>query len=106
MTTTKLSKVYFNKSTTSLDFATEEYLLDFLEMLRAKSNLPINKMLNTLANKEADTVSCSRDDTNYSFFASQRRNTISIKVKKLGEETIEFEVPSKKLLNKEVLAEP
>jgi hypothetical protein len=102
MTTTKLSKVVFNKSTTSLDFATEEYLFDFLEMVRAKSNLPIKKMLAMLANKEADTVSCSRDDTNYSFFASQHREVVSVTVKKLGEENIEFEVPSNKL-RKEVV---
>ena len=97
MTTTKLSKVVFNKSTTSLDFATEEYLFDFIEMIRAKSNLPIKKLLAMIANREADTVSCSRDDTNYSFFASQHRDVISIVVKKLGEENIEFQVPSNKL---------
>ena len=72
-------------------------LIFFGFRFRAKSNLPIKKMLAMLTNKEADTVSCSRDDTNYSFFASQHRDVISIKIKKLGEENIEFEVPSNKL---------
>lgn len=97
MASTKLSKVCFNKSTSSIDFATEEHLADFLEILRVKSNLPIKKLLAMLSAKEADTVSCSRDDTHYSFFASQSRNGVSITVKKLGEEIIEFSIPDTKL---------
>lgn len=99
MTKAKLSKVYFKKSTSNLDFATEDYLVDSLKLLSAESHLPIKQMLVILCNKQADTVSCSRDDTNYSFFASQRRDTISVVVKKLGEETIEFELPSKQVRN-------
>jgi len=97
MNNAKLSKVCFNKSTSSLDFATEDYLIDSLKLLSAESHLPIKVMLTILCNKQADTVSCSRDDTNYSFFASHRRDTISVIVKKLGEETIEFELPSEQV---------
>jgi len=97
MTSASLSKVCFNKSTSSIDFATEENLTDFLEILRVKSNLPIKKLLAMLSAKEADTVSCSRDDTNYSFFACQSQKGISIIIKKLGEETIEFSIPDTKL---------
>lgn len=94
---TSLSKICFNKTTSNIDFATGEYLVNFLEILRAKSLLPINKMLSTIFSKEADTVSCSRDDTNYSFFASKNRNGISIVIKQLGEETIDFCIPETKL---------
>jgi len=97
MASLKLSKVCFNKSKSSVDFATEEHLAEFLEILRVKSNLPIKKLLDMISAKEADTVSCSRDDTNYSFFASQSRNGVSIVVKKLGEETIEFTIPDTNL---------
>lgn len=92
MANAKLSKVCFSKSTSTIDFATEDYLMDFLKLLKAKSNLPINQMLSMLFNKEADTVSCSRDDTNYSFFASQQRNVISVIMKKIGEENVEFKI--------------
>ena len=97
MNKAKLSKVYFNKSTSNLDFTTENYLFDFLKLLKAESNLPIEQMLTILCNEQADTVSCSRDDTNYSFFASKKRDIISVIVRKLGEETIEFELPSKRV---------
>jgi hypothetical protein len=97
MASAKLSKVCFNKSTSTMDFATEDHILDFLEILRAKSSLPIKQMLAILSSKEADTVSCSRDDTNYSFFASYSKNEIIITVRKLGEETIEFNIPCTKL---------
>jgi hypothetical protein len=97
MATTKLSKVHFNKSKSTIDFATENYLLDFLKILKAESHLPINQVLIMLFNNEADTVSCSRDDTNYSFFARLKGNVISVIVKKLGEETIEFDIPRNKL---------
>jgi len=93
----KLSKVFVNKFTSAIDFATEEYVKDFLEMLRAESRLPIKKVLTMLCSKEVNTISCSRDDTDYTFFASQSRNGISIIVKKLGEETIEFIVPEPQL---------
>lgn len=99
MTKAKLSKVYFRKSTSNLDFATEDYLVDSLKLLSVESHLPIKQMLAILCDKQADTVSCSRDDTNYSFFASQRKDNISIVVKKLGEETIEFELPHRHLKN-------
>jgi hypothetical protein len=97
MASAKLSKIFFNKSTSTIDFATDEYLRDFLEMLKAESRLPIKKVLAILFSKEVDTISCSRDDTDYSFFANQNRNGISIIVKKLGEETIEFTVPKTQL---------
>jgi hypothetical protein len=97
MASTRLSKVIISKSSSSIDFATEAHLSDFLEILRAKSNLPIKQMLAMLSAKEADTVSCSRDDTDYSFFASRSRKGIAITVKKLGEETIEFSIPKTKL---------
>jgi phosphoribosyl-ATP pyrophosphohydrolase len=93
MASTKLSKVVFNRTKADVDFATEAELRDFLQVLKAKSNLPIKQMLAMLSAREADTVSCSREDTNYSFFASYTRKGIAITVKKLGEETIEFSIP-------------
>lgn len=93
----KLSKVSFSKSTSDIDFATEEYLFDFLEIFKAKSHLPIKQMLAMLKNKEADTVSCSRDDTNYSFFASKSRNGISVVIKETGKETVEFNISNLEL---------
>ena len=93
MASTKVSKICFNKTTSDVDFATDADLKDFLELLKAKSHLPIKQMLSMLYSKEADTVSCSREDTNYSFFASYNRKGIAITVKKLGEGTIEFSIP-------------
>lgn len=92
-----LSKVHFNKSTSSVDFATEEHIFEFLEMLRGKSHLPIKEMLTMLYSEKVDTVSCSKEETNYTFFASKNRDGISIVVKKLGEERIEFVLPKSKL---------
>jgi len=97
MASAKLSKIFFNKSTSTVDFATEEYLRDFLEILKAESCLPIKQVLAILCSKEVDSISCSRDDTNFSIFASQGRNGISITVRKLGEETIEFNIPEPQL---------
>lgn len=92
-----LTKVCFNTSSSSTDYATQESLSDFLKMIKAKSALPINQLLSLLSSKDADTVSASREDTNYSFFASKHRNVISIVIKKLGEENIEFDIPSNEL---------
>lgn len=97
MASANLSKICFNRTTSDVDFATETDLKDFLEMLKAKSHLPIKQMLSMLSAKEADTVSCSREDTNYSFFASYTRKGIAITVKKIGAETIEFSIPHTEL---------
>jgi BioD-like phosphotransacetylase family protein len=97
MGTANLTKVCFNKSSSTMDYATQESLADFFKVLKAKSNLPINQLLSLLSNKEADTVSASREDTNYSFFASKHRNVVSVVIKKLGEENIEFDIPSNEL---------
>jgi len=97
MGTRNLTKVCFNTSASTTDYATQESLSDFLKMIKAKSHLPINQLLSLLSSKEADTVSASREDTNYSFFASKHRNVISVVVKKLGEENIEFDISSNEL---------
>jgi hypothetical protein len=97
MGTANLTKVCFNKSSSTMDYATQESLSDFLKMLKAKSHLPVNQLLALLSSKEADTVSASREDTNYSFFASKHRNVISIVIKKLGEENVEFDISSNEL---------
>jgi hypothetical protein len=93
MASAKLSKVIFNRTKEDIDFATDTELKDFLQVLKAKSNLPIKQMLTMLLTKQADMVSCSRDDTNYSFFAICNKKKVSIIVKKIGEEKIEFSIP-------------
>ena len=97
---TKLSKICFNKTTSDIDFATDADLKDFLEILKAKSRLPIKQMLSMLYSKEADTVYCSREDTNYSFFASYNKKGISVIFRKLGEEIIEFNIPHNEITEK------
>jgi hypothetical protein len=92
-----LTKVCFNKSSSMMNYATQESLSDFLKILKAESHLPVNQLLTLLSSEEADTVSASREDTNYSFFASKHRNVISIVIKKLGEENVEFTIPSNEL---------
>ena len=80
-----------------MEFATEEYLLNSLKGISAESHLPIHQLLTIIHNKQADTVSCSRDDTNYSFFARQYRGKVSVVIKKLGKKTIDFEIPLKEV---------
>ena len=95
MTVNNLSKVYVTKPVSTLDFTTVEYLSEYLKIIKAKSHLPINKMFSILSNKESDMVSCSRDDTEYSFFASRRKGKISVIIKNLDGEIIEFDVQCK-----------
>ena len=91
------SKVYFSKPNSTMEFATEEYLLSSLKGISAESHLPIDQLLTIIYNKQADTVSCSRDDTNYSFFARLNRGKVSVVIKKLGEKTVDFEIPLMKI---------
>jgi len=98
MAETKISKVRFKKSDNSLEFSTEDYLLDTLTLISAKSLLPIRQMMTFINEGLVDSVSCSRDDTNFSFFARVRRDKVSIIIKQLGEETMEFDISKKRAI--------
>jgi len=99
MEKTKFSKVHINKPRSSLEFTTEDYLLNTLELVSAKSQLPIKLLLSLVYDNKVDTVSCSRDDTNYRFFAGAKRDSISIIIKCLGEQTMEFELSRNQIKN-------
>ena len=98
MAETKLSKVHFKKSEDSIDFSTENYLLDTLTLISAKSMLPIKQIMAFINEGLVDSVSCSRDDTNFSFFARVRKDKVSIIIKQLGEETMEFDLSKKRVV--------
>lgn len=92
MSKTHFKKIRFNKTDSKLEYISEEYLFDFLTMVSAKSQLPIKNFLMFIQMGQADSVACSRDDTNYSFYARLNRDKISIILKQLGNETIEFDI--------------
>jgi len=92
MSKINFKKVHIKKPNTSLEYATDEYLLDALELISSKSQLPIKQLLSLVIDSKVDSISCTRDDTNYHFFARVKRDGISIIIKQLGEQTIEFEL--------------
>jgi predicted DNA-binding ribbon-helix-helix protein len=97
MAKTEFSKVQIKKADSTLEFTTEEYLFEALKLITAKSQLPIKQLLAFINDNQVDTISCSRDDTNYSFFARSRNDKISIIIKQLGEQTMEFELSRNKI---------
>lgn len=99
METTKFTKVHFTKNESKLDYATEDHLLDTLKLISAKSRLPITELLAFITNGIVDTISGSREDTNFHFFAMAHKNSVSIVIKESGIKTMEFKI-TKKILKK------
>lgn len=93
METTKFTKVQFKRAQEEQEFTTEAFLLDTLILLSAKTRLPIKELLNYIINRHVDTISCSREDSIYNFFATRKNdNDIFIRIKEIGVQTIEFTV--------------
>ena len=91
-----LGMLPFMASANNPEFTTEDYLFDTLNIISAKSQMPIKNRLSYSNTGEVDSIACSRDDTNYSFFARVKKDKISIIIKQLGEETMEFELSREK----------
>ena len=90
----QISKVYIKSSKRKVEYATIDYVLESLYLMRARDNLPVFELLDVLVNGRIDSVSFSRNSPHCYFYARIRKEFISIIIRQLDEgKDIEFQVP-------------
>ncbi|MBS7626656.1 hypothetical protein KEJ51_06435 [Candidatus Bathyarchaeota archaeon] len=93
-----ISKVYIKSSRRKVGYATIDYIIESLHLMRVKDNLPVFEALNLLAEGRIDSISFSRDVPHCYFYARSHRDVISIIIRKVDEgKDIEFQIPTKTL---------
>jgi len=90
----RISKVYIKSSRKKTEYATIDYILESLYLMKARDNLPVFELLEILANGNVDSVSFSRDLPHCYFYARIHKDFISIIIRKSHEgRDVEFQVP-------------
>jgi len=89
-----ISKVYIKSSRKKTEYATTDYILESLYLMRTRDNLPVFELLIILANGNVDSVSFSRDSPHCYFYARIHKDFISMIIRKSHEgRDVEFQVP-------------
>lgn len=84
-----MEKVYFKKAERQLDYATPQYLKDFLLSLKAKYDVPIRDAILLLNKGKVDSVSFSKNKPYFNFHATRINDSIWISIRESGQD-IEF----------------
>jgi hypothetical protein len=96
--TTDISKVYIKSSKKKVEYATIDYILESLYLMKAKDELPVFKLLDLLFDGKIDSVSFSRDSPHCYFYARMHTDYISMIIRRSEEgKDMEFQVPLKTL---------
>ncbi len=96
--TVRILKVYIKSSKRKVEYATIDYILESLYLMKVKEDLPVFRLLDILAEGNVDSVSFSRDIPHCYFYARAHKDSISIIIRKSDEgKDIEFQVPLKTL---------
>lgn len=85
----RLSKISIRQVNDSTDYATTEALAESLNTLRATYNLPINQYMRDLFDGRVDSISLTKDDPYYYFYARKLKEAIAVTFKQTGR-VVEF----------------
>ena len=89
-----VAKVYIKSPKKRIEFATIDYVLESLYLMKARDDLPVFKLLDILAEGKVDCVSFSRDSPHCYFYARMHKDYISIVIRKSDEgRDLELQVP-------------
>ena len=89
-----ISRIYFKSSKRKVEYATIDYILESLYLMKAKDNLPVFKLLEILSGGYVDSVSFSRDAPHFYFYARAHKDYISIIIRMSDKDKeMEFQVP-------------
>jgi len=87
-----LSKVSIRRVMGETEYATDDVLMESLSTMRALLDVPIGKYVRDLVNGVVDTISFTKDEPYYYFFARRFQDSLSVSIKDV-ERIIEFSVP-------------
>jgi len=96
--TSDFSRVCIKSSKKKVEYATTDYVLESLYLMKARDDLPVLELLDLLVDGKMDSVSFSRDFPHCYFYARTHADYVSMIIRRMDEgKEIEFQVPLKTL---------
>jgi hypothetical protein len=94
----EISRINIRTTVGDTQYATKQYLLESLETLRIKYNLPLKEALDFITTRKTDSVSLGKDNPYFRFHANLIRNTVHISIQETTRD-VTFEVPLSSLIS-------
>jgi hypothetical protein len=88
----QISRLNIRTTVGDTDYATPEYLLESLEALRIKYDIPLKQALGFIITRKTDSVSLGKDRPYVRFHANLIRNTVHVSIQESSRD-ITFQVP-------------
>ena len=94
----EISRISIRNNVHDTQYATKEYLLESLEALRVKYDLPLKQALAFIAARKTDSVSLGKEDPYLRFHANLIRSTVHISIRDSSKD-VTFQVPLSALVS-------
>jgi hypothetical protein len=88
----EISRVSVRTTSSDTQYATKQYLLESLEALRVKYDLPLKEALSFISARKTDSVSFGKEKPYFRFHANLIRNVVHISIQELTRD-LSFRVP-------------
>ena len=94
----EISRVDIKTSMSDTQYATREHLVESLEALRIKYDLPLKQALSFITTRKTDSVSLGKENPYFRFHANLIRNVVHISIQERARD-VAFEVPLSSLMS-------
>ena len=88
----QITRVSVRSASGNTQYATSEYLLESLESLRTKYNLPLRQALGFIVSRRTDSVSLGKENPYLRFHANLIRNVVHISIQEQARD-MSFQIP-------------
>jgi hypothetical protein len=87
-----ITRVRVRSASGDTQYATSEYLLESLESLRIKYNLPLRQALEFIVSRRTDSVTLGKENPYLRFHANLIRNVVHISIQESSRD-VSFQIP-------------
>jgi hypothetical protein len=94
----EVSRVSVRTDIRDTQYATGDYLVESLEALRIKYDLPLKQALSFIATRKTDSVSLGKESPYLRFHANLIRNVVHISIQELSRD-VKFQLPLSSLVS-------
>lgn len=98
----RLSKISIREVKKDTNYASNETLMESLNTIRATWDIPIDKYFQDLLEEKVDSISFTKDEPYYHFFARRFNKSLSVTIKET-ERVIDFSTPLQEICINELV---
>ena len=88
----EISRISIRRNVNETEYATKEYLLESLEGLRTKYDVPLKEALAFIISGRTDSVSLGKENPHLRFHAHLIRNVVHISIQEPSKD-VSFQIP-------------